>query len=1617
MRFNHVLLSLALLLRVVAASADDPIIKTHEYEKLVWGLSSNEASHFENVFKNTPLVDLELSGLSELSRWLDTTSDRLSTAIEKEGSYFATYRPFLTAGSDATIENYKYHPNAQHYYRGYVYFSTGMIKKLLQSLEATPETLTDEQARLFLDGLTGLIANEYAAPKHDEMGRHRMRAMQDINAGQLQADVVATDLLALRILRKANFNQDALLTGLELSYGSRPSTRREYLRRSLGALFSQRPEQKLRLNIVRASLAHERINKGEIEPKRIEFNLEALKKDLSRILIAHAAYEKTSDLNSGTAQSKALSFVGLLRELKVWIDPELNGGPETSRDYRARLLAIKSATENRTAAYNAEEISEFTNLIDFLVNEKGFMLAENRGWHGDTGNVVKKSLTKLDYDEVRRRQRLLNEIKAFDSPLFEAWLSERLKNVWQVFPFSGDGEFEFLPSVLPRKAVERIYHVALKKLSAQTPIVRARVLLSVLAGNIAMGGSVDFDYKVLRELRAQISADPIIFEVVIQLWPNLINVERRYFNERLLLWQKAYPENHDLIREYAAISKMGLERPESPSSLSLAKSSLRWDIDNRMLEILNWAEDPTQIFRRFNKNSKINPESVVKYFESLMKTPAWQTALAQAFAGQHAVSKGGDIESPIDALMAVLRHMNMPLTIKHKLRILRAATPNWSDEANYVSTRLGIIKALAGPFQVQAAIEFFNDALASGEKDPFNVIKRRFGDQADLIHELFNSDGSRFVKFLTTLNKNGKLSSDSLLELFNKYLLGTAAGEIAPGMFFLDRDAAVRLWAFYRKNGVRGTDFLKSFIPGFEAKRYGKITLKLENYQLKKDLQSALKVGIDILPQYARVVTHLSSQLASDLSFKHGFDQALEFYHLIFNPDAKLIPVHLRGLVSYDALDDLSKTFVALIPEGLTAEQYDKLWLELSAKRSNQYTDKLFETRIRAGKTHKQLLDYLQYNRVFAERVKVSVLREVFETEIASLVASKNKVSDKALYSLLMRIQGFVPKSSRFKDELLEDLAWRLKLNESQLVKFIEPPKSFNYAAMDMRTVNLMSIVSVVMEKLTNDDKLRLVDYVREPRGELLSAVPAFQQVFNSLKGKLYWMQESDMIQDLEASIKDAGEAERHLYLELLLGTKEVGLWHQGDAIREKLFDRAKLAPNTQNRILFDAYIKAHASYEHSIILAYLLALERGEKEGGFDLVSVLEMHRTPGVKFAQMASILGIFGEDTREQLAKTKDRAMKPSKYEIYKMLKDAYPAALYENIKDVHRMLGSGSLKVVALVEFNDGTMEAVSIKRPYSEDTIRSTLDMAQRWMAFLREHPDYTNAYDYDYYLTQLRKQLGNEVDFGVELKASEEMIKYYAKAKPVRGWSFGAVPPSKNKLQTNDVLHFMPITGTVKFEKMSPEDKKAAAELILDTELQLLFKRGIFDADRTLGNYLFDPKSKKVFPLDMGQVYHLQRGGLLTADDRFYLSQLIVAFSEENHDKAAERILRVFVTLNESTPPTKATQEALQAKIREALTSKDLRLDQRLLRVLTESNKAGVYVPLRYSMGIVKGLTILSNEEYAKAAPAKFIENRIRKFVRWQVLRGKVITLLGRDKCEHYLLGGQLQLPAKSSVE
>src|ERR1019366_6411347 len=91
-----------------------------------------------------------------------------------------------------------------------------------------------------------------------------------------QVDEMATDLMSLRVLRYAEFSPKNMLTGLELTFGFQPKrppeTNWKFAERIALAAVAVHPAERVRLNILRGALVHDRIAYGDADKKPVPFN-------------------------------------------------------------------------------------------------------------------------------------------------------------------------------------------------------------------------------------------------------------------------------------------------------------------------------------------------------------------------------------------------------------------------------------------------------------------------------------------------------------------------------------------------------------------------------------------------------------------------------------------------------------------------------------------------------------------------------------------------------------------------------------------------------------------------------------------------------------------------------------------------------------------------------------------------------------------------------------------------------------------------------------------------------------------------------------------------------------------------------------------------------------------------------------------------------------------------------------------------------------------------------------------------------------------------------------------------------------------------------------------------
>lgn len=742
-------------------------------------------------------------------------------------------------------------------------------------------------------------------------------------------------------------------------------------------------------------------------------------------------------------------------------------------------------------------------------------------------------------------------------------------------------------------------------------------------------------------------------------------------------------------------------------------------------------------------------------------------------------------------------------------------------------------------------------------------------------------------------------------------------------------------------------------------------------------------------------------------SFKKSYPQFLKIMRLIFSPSDKKVPLYAQSQFKFDSLDLLHYEMIKLIPfNSLSNSELLELWKVFSNKRANRFTDKFlirYLNRVNAKDIPKDLIfNVLEKNTTRSEKVRIKFISIHFEKEIDEL--SKSKIQNQSLNNLIRKIQRLAPNASSFKDDFLETLAWKLKLSLNLVETYIEPLKSFNYKAIDHRSMQALSVASAIIKFLKKNESLDLIKHIQNPEKDLMEVITRWRKIINKISEKeSVRSKQAQAFQVLDTFIFEATEVQKIVLIEALLGSKPHGLFYGGEQWQSKLYDLAGLEQEKEI-LLAKNYMKAIPKYEATIMLSYMIANNSDDEllvGGKSKLLKMAEMHGPVGIKGAQLAHILSIFGNDN--DLHKAKDQADPSSMYEIYKTLKEELSPTEYSKIKSLKKLLGTGGIKNVVLVEFEDGKIVAASLKRPYLNERINDTLSVLSQFIQNLNDDPKYSDDVNFNHFLDNLKDQLAYETNFDLELTKSNLINKKYDKVPKFKGWKFSGVKLDSDNPKTSEILYFEPVTNSVPFKELSPSDKKIVSEYILQTELKFLFKDGIFDADRHLGNFLFEPQTKTIHAIDFAQVYDLGKRKILKSDSRRYLALIMAELSKgsEASAKVVSKSLKA-IAENSSAVESLELEKSLNTVFKGNLNSKE-----KIYKILAIAREQKLHLPVDFTLGIMKGFIILANEDYAEVLGTEKVTNILRPYITYEVIKSKLIAtksnILSKFNCGNWL--------------
>lgn len=215
---------------------------------------------------------------------------------------------------------------------------------------------------------------------------------------------------------------------------------------------------------------------------------------------------------------------------------------------------------------------------------------------------------------------------------------------------------------------------------------------------------------------------------------------------------------------------------------------------------------------------------------------------------------------------------------------------------------------------------------------------------------------------------------------------------------------------------------------------------------------------------------------------------------------------------------------------------------------------------------------------------------------------------------------------------------------------------------------------------------------------------------------------------------------------------------------------------------------------------------------------------------------------------------------------------------------RPLAAASLGQVHFAKLNDGRSVAVKIQRPGIREGIVQDFEVLENVAEFLDQHTEFGKKHSFVRHLTELRKNLLNELDYRLE---AANLITL---GDNLREFEKIVVPQPIDDFCSAGVLTMEHIQGA-KITTLSPVvlmevDGAALTRELFDAYLKQILVDGFFHADPHPGNILLT-EDHRIALLDLGMVAritpHVQQG----------LLKLLLALSEGRGEDAADEAIHI----------------------------------------------------------------------------------------------------------------------------
>ncbi|MDR1026991.1 MAG: M48 family metalloprotease [Rickettsiales bacterium] len=276
-----------------------------------------------------------------------------------------------------------------------------------------------------------------------------------------------------------------------------------------------------------------------------------------------------------------------------------------------------------------------------------------------------------------------------------------------------------------------------------------------------------------------------------------------------------------------------------------------------------------------------------------------------------------------------------------------------------------------------------------------------------------------------------------------------------------------------------------------------------------------------------------------------------------------------------------------------------------------------------------------------------------------------------------------------------------------------------------------------------------------------------------------------------------------------------------------------------QAQKIFKAVIGALPDYKKNLTLAAIASAGQtdGAEGAGAGLRMFFENMGPAWIKFGQLLSYAPNLPEDIRADLAKLKDGADIPARWELFDMIAKAVPDKLRGDIESVGEIMGAGSFWITARMRTAGGD-RVVSLLRPNA--AARSETGFAEISGAIKTLAADDARYKSLGKIAEQARKNALDETDidkgFAKYERAAGELYK--GVAVKIDGDEFR--PNVAEWLARGKGYKIMSLAEGRALGKIDdPAERKKMALGYLAIELAVLLKGGVWDIDRHQGQQNF----------------------------------------------------------------------------------------------------------------------------------------------------------------------------------